>query len=489
MSSSSDPPAANGRPAQLNGWKEIAAYLGRSVRTVQRWEKDFGLPVRRFGLSKPEGVFALPREVDAWLLTAQGVNARNGQGAQEPAEGAAEPPRPAGGQVEAAPMQPPPVKRASFGRAVRAVLVLAVAAAALWAAWTYWEAPRQDAGSPAPADGAAPADWFVDLDTLVVSDARGHVLWKYPFPRELSVDAYDAESLPPRIRRGGIADIDGDGRREVWFVAKPATGGPPSTALYLFEHNGRLRWTYRPQVAVRFGADTFGPSWIVESAFVTPDPAGGPGRALWAVLYDAALFPSSVQRLDPKTGSPLSAYWTNGSIVTVVLDESGPAPRLLVGACFNERRAGSLSVLDALDPNGSAPAELEKYRCTSCPPGDPLAFLVFPKPARFGKPDASGPVEIIAPMANGMLSVRVKHAWSDIRTAAVGIFTLDSALAPVSVDSADDYQAVYSELVRRGEAPAGAPAVIDPEREFLPILRWDFAARRFVEVAKPAATR
>ena len=158
MSLSSDPPATNGRPAQLSGWKEIAAYLWRSVRTVQRWEKDFGLPVRRFGLSKPESVFALPREVDAWLLTAQGVSARSGQGVQEPSDGAAEPSRPAGGQDEAGQRPLPPFGKATFGRLVRAVLVFAVAVATLWAAWGYWEAPRQNARPPAPADGAAPAE-------------------------------------------------------------------------------------------------------------------------------------------------------------------------------------------------------------------------------------------------------------------------------------------------------------------------------------------
>ena len=29
----------------LNGWKEIANYLGKGVRTVQRYEREFGLPV------------------------------------------------------------------------------------------------------------------------------------------------------------------------------------------------------------------------------------------------------------------------------------------------------------------------------------------------------------------------------------------------------------------------------------------------------------
>jgi hypothetical protein len=30
----------------LSGWKDIASYLGKGVRTVQRYERDLALPVR-----------------------------------------------------------------------------------------------------------------------------------------------------------------------------------------------------------------------------------------------------------------------------------------------------------------------------------------------------------------------------------------------------------------------------------------------------------
>ncbi len=53
----------------LSGWKEIAKYPGRGVRTVQRWEL-IGLPVRRV----PQGrgsVFAIPEELDVWLETCE----------------------------------------------------------------------------------------------------------------------------------------------------------------------------------------------------------------------------------------------------------------------------------------------------------------------------------------------------------------------------------------------------------------------------------
>ena len=53
----------------LNGWKEIAAYLGRDPRTVERWEKSRSLPVRRLPGSGRATVYALVSELDAWLAT------------------------------------------------------------------------------------------------------------------------------------------------------------------------------------------------------------------------------------------------------------------------------------------------------------------------------------------------------------------------------------------------------------------------------------
>jgi hypothetical protein len=51
----------------LNSWKEIANYLGRGVRTVQRWERDSGLPVHRPKGKDRSAVLAFPEELNAWL--------------------------------------------------------------------------------------------------------------------------------------------------------------------------------------------------------------------------------------------------------------------------------------------------------------------------------------------------------------------------------------------------------------------------------------
>ncbi len=52
---------------QLESWKEIALYLGREVRTVQRWATARGLPVRRLPGGKRPRVFSFTHEIDAWL--------------------------------------------------------------------------------------------------------------------------------------------------------------------------------------------------------------------------------------------------------------------------------------------------------------------------------------------------------------------------------------------------------------------------------------
>jgi PAS fold len=51
----------------LRSWKEIATYVGTCVKTAQRWERKYDLPVRRVSSSKGAVVFALRSEIDKWM--------------------------------------------------------------------------------------------------------------------------------------------------------------------------------------------------------------------------------------------------------------------------------------------------------------------------------------------------------------------------------------------------------------------------------------
>ena len=51
---------------RLDGWKEIAEYLRRTVRTIQRWERDEELPIHRHLHATAATVYAFTNELTEW---------------------------------------------------------------------------------------------------------------------------------------------------------------------------------------------------------------------------------------------------------------------------------------------------------------------------------------------------------------------------------------------------------------------------------------
>ena len=60
-----------GERRRLDSWKEIASFLGRGIRTVQRWEREEGLPVHRLPHAERGSVFADSTELTAWWESRQ----------------------------------------------------------------------------------------------------------------------------------------------------------------------------------------------------------------------------------------------------------------------------------------------------------------------------------------------------------------------------------------------------------------------------------
>src|SRR5271166_2517561 len=63
---------------RLDTWKEIASYFGRDERTVKRWEKDRGLPVRRLP-GAHGGVYANTDDLAQWMATRDRAGSDSGQ--------------------------------------------------------------------------------------------------------------------------------------------------------------------------------------------------------------------------------------------------------------------------------------------------------------------------------------------------------------------------------------------------------------------------
>jgi hypothetical protein len=481
----SDPHGPGEQPPpglRLTGWKEIAAYLDKAVRTVQRWERDFDLPVRRASDDRISSVYAFSTDLDAWLRSPAGTRA----GRQELLETNERPPDPvAATETVVASDRPPMAAPAATVHgltsailrhipAVTWVLAIAVVVLAGLGAWHQ----LRDASAASDATHGSPAAWKIDGDTLTVLDAQARPVFHHRFAARLE----DSDpAITDMSRRIGFDDLDGDGGTETWFVARESEGGGAVGRLVLFNEDGTIRWSYRFDGTVGFGQATYGPPWAVRYAFVTPLLDGSAGRALWVASIERAEFPSVLQRLDAKTGAPLSTYWSNGYISSLATATWKGKAVVLVGASSNETKASSLAVLDAADPNGSAPAVRDNYRCVSCGPKHPLAFVVFPRPARFAPLDESGTLIQIDARRSDALLIRTAHTGID-RMDAVGLYRLDGDLRPTSVGVGDGYQAVYESKVRHGLIPRYSKDAVDPDAEFLPILH--FVDGRFVPVGK-----
>jgi len=72
---------------RLESWKEIAAFFQRDVRTVQRWEKHAGLPVRRHVESRLRTPYAYRSELETWRRAQRTVV----EAASEPELGSGQP--------------------------------------------------------------------------------------------------------------------------------------------------------------------------------------------------------------------------------------------------------------------------------------------------------------------------------------------------------------------------------------------------------------
>ena len=50
----------------LQSWKQISEYVGRTERTLQRWEQEFGFPVHRPSGKPRSSVMVLAQEIQEW---------------------------------------------------------------------------------------------------------------------------------------------------------------------------------------------------------------------------------------------------------------------------------------------------------------------------------------------------------------------------------------------------------------------------------------
>lgn len=467
---------------RLNGWKDIAGYLGKSVRTAQRWEQELRLPVRRIHTATGEIVYASRREVDEWLEKV---------GDQRPGEDT--PPAdnghdaigtaPNGAQPSAVPAR----SRLWMAAAIGLIIIVAAGLAIYLSSGVQPQPRGTEDGAVVAGPLGQPASWKAQGNRLIVFDERDQKLWEYRFDFPLKERAYGPLGDDGRATVL-VADLDGDGGREVLvrtvpsLVAIPESHSAEQSRLYCFNSDGTKRFEHQPEEPVRFGSEVYGPPFGVNRIFTTDNDDRT--KTLWIIAQHRQMFPTVLQKIDT-TGRVEAEFWSNGHVSVLTETRIGNRRVIALGGTNNERWGGSLALLDYERPGGSTPANPGEFRCTSCAAGQPFAYFVFPQldTARAGGQDRPFVWEVrVEP--DGAMRVTVTQGSKivhDPDQPALAFYTLGPDLRIRSAEVGDDFWRVHAELQKSGllDHPFG-PA---DEAALFPILSWD--GHRFVTIAGP----
>jgi hypothetical protein len=311
----------------LSSWKDIAAELGVSVRTAQRWERTAGLPVHRQGSGKNARVFASQDELRTWVQ-------KGGPAAD-------------------------PVKSRRWGRVVAGALITAALGAAMgWRALGH----------------GPPAQWRFESGKLKILDARGRLCWERTFGESRRKDLTYDEVL--------LADADGDGKKEVFYNHVPAELGPERGVLYCFEGSGRLRWQLYLGSHRTFGDREFSAVYagqILRLVRLEGKPF------LLVVSNHHIYYPSQAVILDPRDGRVLEEYWHPGALRhCVIQDLDGDGLEEAIFGGINNPGLGlghpALAVLTLPFSRAQQQAARVQTEFPSVTGGGELAYLLLPRP-------------------------------------------------------------------------------------------------------------
>lgn len=304
---------------ELTSWKEIAAYLGRSVRTVQNWKRDYGLPVRP-GVT-PRSVSAWTHELDNWKRS-------------RPAESSVPPARPMMRRV-----------------------TIAIAAACLLAAGLSTHTLLLNRN---------PAFFRFENNKFIVLDSNSRELWTIHNPADLS----RSNVLYSHLAQAAIVDLNNDGSPEV--LVAPHLVNSLANSLQCYSADGKLLWKHIVDRVVRTAEEEYSGRHLVQSFAVLEPDATGKRRVAVTTVHEL-YWPSAVTLLD-SDGKSLRQFWHGGHLGSIAVDGT----KLFVGGTRNYTNEAVLVVLDT-DSMSGASVEDPAHQLLGLGPERLQARIAFPR--------------------------------------------------------------------------------------------------------------
>jgi len=391
---------------RLESWKEIAAFLGRTERTVMRYE-ELGMPVHRLPGAKRSRVTASRAELTKWL------------GAEPRTE---------------APVQltPPDPKRSAKRYWINGMVVAVLAGAVIVVVLSR----THSSGLPAEAK--------LTERGLMALDSDGRTLWIYPIQRKLNL------SIPyPPSKLTYMADFFSDGGREVLVIIPYAMGPNPQDGteceIVCFSIRGKRLWSYLPRETFQFGTHELHGPWQILDPLIS---RRGP---IYVALIHSVWGNSFVVELDPKTGHSTVRYVNTGTIRSLGEIQTSHTTYLIAAGFNNEHDGGSAALVDVGKQFGASPQTAgTRHRCTSCPEGAPDYYFVFPRSEgnRLRKL-YENPVRTMQVIGNEVLFG--KYEGNERGVDAFYLLGLEPRIHPISLRFGSSYDLEHHELEQSGE--------------------------------------
>ncbi|MFP4083178.1 MAG: hypothetical protein ACLFVG_10570 [Candidatus Aminicenantes bacterium] len=330
---------------RLDGWKEISQYLDRDIRTCQRWEKDFGLPVYRLDdQSSRSIVFSYKSEIDQWLRSC--LDRR---------------------QIR---------KKFHLKKASWMVAVFFAAALILASFGLYCLLSDKNLASHTSSSDQNPIRWELKGEHLAFYDLQDHFLWskkienpvvQNDFYQEILIKGEDGNYKSRlNLKKVDFSDIDGDKKNEVLCFLNHQD--PRKRCISLLDNNGRELWTESIEFNQEFEGGKISHSYVIRQLQFNDINHDGTPEVL-ALWIHSRRFPSIFAVYDHQ-GHEILKYAHTGilRLFTVYSDEDHHK-RIFLGGTNNLLDGNAvLSVIDCrqfrsgLAPPYSVPDDLaEKH--------------------------------------------------------------------------------------------------------------------------------
>lgn len=355
---------------KLSSWKEIADYLDVEVRTCQRWEKEFGLPVHRFTNTPRARVFTTKNEIDQWLNRSDLL--QNDQG------------------------------RISNKKnyIIASIFILIIGISALYTSLSH----RSE----------IPANFKIFGTQLVITNSEGAELWRYNtkvqnlWPENRYRNHFQHKCFDDDFNRFPkiiIKDITTNGKQEVLFTVQ-TEDKTNCGDIYLFDHRGKIIWKYRLGNEMEFGDEKYSGDYAVPGIDIVDLNNDGKNE-IFILAEHLYYFPTQliILNLDgEKTGS----YWNSGRITDYAfsdLNHDG-VKEIILSGMNNEYLKGFITILSSNKVSGFSPQIKSDYKCKDSNGGSEIYYLLLPRTIIDINTPSRTFVNNIITLNNGNLSFR-----------------------------------------------------------------------------------